>query len=220
MKLQYLGDSKDCFKWDYHDYMMTALEFPKLSMLLMLTLDDRSGEGETHPTRYPAREGFVEYCHRLKRGRNLELLAELPNVSLANYVVEVYNPPIPFSNTARWSYFSGVPVDGTRMYFLDPDNGFEPEKSCSEKHVKFTDIELLLERMSDDSVISVFHHFRRKSFPADFAAIRARLKGGFATAVYWQHLMFVFIAKTEQAIVAVRVANAAYARTHPVKMLP
>jgi hypothetical protein len=27
MKLQYLGDSKDSFKWDYHDWLASEMKF-------------------------------------------------------------------------------------------------------------------------------------------------------------------------------------------------
>jgi len=31
MKRQFLGDSNDSFKWDYHDYLATRLGYPQLS---------------------------------------------------------------------------------------------------------------------------------------------------------------------------------------------
>ena len=37
MKLQYLGDSKDSFKWDYHDYLATSLKFSTLKVIFMMT---------------------------------------------------------------------------------------------------------------------------------------------------------------------------------------
>jgi hypothetical protein len=49
MKRQYLGDSKDCFKWDYHDYLMSALGYKILNILLMMTPDDKSNDGKTKP---------------------------------------------------------------------------------------------------------------------------------------------------------------------------
>ena len=40
MKLQYLGDSKDSFKWDYHHFLMEALGYSQLTIAWMLTPDD------------------------------------------------------------------------------------------------------------------------------------------------------------------------------------
>ena len=104
----------------------------------------------------------------------------------------------------------------SELVFLDPDNGFEPEKSCSEKHVAYRDISQLLDQMSFDSVISVFQHFRRKSFPKDYARIRERIQSGHSTAIYWHSLMFVVASKSEKVIQRVASANENYAKTNPV----
>jgi len=42
MKKQYLGDSKDSFKWDYHDFLAGELNYPVLNIMLMMTPDDES----------------------------------------------------------------------------------------------------------------------------------------------------------------------------------
>jgi len=43
MKLQYLGDSKDSFKWDYHDFLARGLGYSKFTIALMMTPDDDDG---------------------------------------------------------------------------------------------------------------------------------------------------------------------------------
>lgn len=35
MKRQYLGDAKDAFKWDYHDYLVSELNCPALVFALI-----------------------------------------------------------------------------------------------------------------------------------------------------------------------------------------
>ena len=59
MKLQYLGDSKDSFKWDYHDFLVSELEYPLLNIALMMTLDDGGNDGKTHPSLSPARDEII-----------------------------------------------------------------------------------------------------------------------------------------------------------------
>ena len=72
-------------------------------------------------------------------------------------------------------YFSGLDGAGDALVFLDPDNGFEPQRSCTDKHVRYGEVSRVIEQLSADSVVSVFQHFRRVPFPEDFARIRRRL---------------------------------------------
>lgn len=117
-------------------------------------------------------------------------------------------------------YFSGFDSTREQLVFLDPDNGFEPEKSCDDKHVSYRDIATLVGQLSGTSIVSVFHHFRRVSFPDDFARIRARLGSTcYSTAIYWHSLMFVAVGKSEQSMEAVIAANKRYARDRPVKVI-
>jgi hypothetical protein len=58
MKRQYLGDSKDSFKWDYHDFMTRTLGFHYFQVVWMMTPDDKGSHGQTVPERFPARLKF------------------------------------------------------------------------------------------------------------------------------------------------------------------
>lgn len=40
MKLQYLGDSKDSFKWDYHHFLVDALGYRHFQIVWMMTTDN------------------------------------------------------------------------------------------------------------------------------------------------------------------------------------
>jgi hypothetical protein len=219
MKLQYIGDSKDSFKWDYHDYLAQELQYPFLNIALMLTPDDESNEGKSHPSLFQARSEIIEFCEHLREKRSVEEVRHLPEKTGSNYTVEFHNGSTFITNQNRSRYFSGLSANTKQLLFLDPDNGFEPEKSYSEKHVLYSDIASLLGQMSDDSVISVFQHFRRKSFVEDFARIKHRLYSGYATAIYWHSLMFVAIGKSQKVIAQVSEANKKYSRTHPVKVI-
>lgn len=103
--------------------------------------------------------------------------------------------------------------------FIDPDNGFEPEKSCDEAHVAYRDVEHVLKQLSDTSFVSIFQIHRRVSFADDLARIRTRLRDCRSTAVYWHSLMFVAVAKSETTIAAVMEANKTYARSRPVDVI-
>src|SRR4030042_1762143 len=218
MKLQYLGDSKDSFKWDYHDYLTQEFRYPFLNIALMMTPDDESNEGKSHPSLFPARSEIIEFCKHLREKRGLEEIRCLHEKKGSNYTVEFLNGSTFITNQNRSQYFSGLSANTKQLLFLDPDNGFEPEKS-SERHVLYSDIASLIGQISNDSVISVFQHFRRKSFVEDFARIKHRLYSGYATAIYWHSLMFVATGKSQKVIAQVSEANKKYSRTHPVKVI-
>jgi hypothetical protein len=219
MKRQYLGDSKDSFKWDYHDYLASALQYPRLNIILMLTPDDHSRDGETHPERFPARKEVISFCHNLRKERNVESLRGLPAVTAASYRVDLHNPETYFTRQNRREYFSGLPAEGKHLLFLDPDNGFEPERSSNEKHILYSDIDAILKQISEESIISVFQHFRRISFDRDFARIRERLMSAYVAGVHWHSLMFVAIGKTKETIEKVIAANEQYSQMYPVRVL-
>ena len=219
MKLQYLGDSKDSFKWDYHDYLVQELCCPVLNIALMMTPDDSSEDGKSHPALFPSRPEIVRFCNQIRQKRNIGALRTLPQITGSRYTVKLHNEGAFITNQNREQYFSGLSGSTKQLLFLDPDNGFEPEKSYSEKHVLYSDIALLLNQISDDSIISVFQYFRRKSFLQDFTGIKQRLYNGYATAIYWHSLMFVAIGKSQKAITQVSEANKKYSRKNPVKIV-
>jgi hypothetical protein len=213
MKLQYLGDSKDSFKWDYHDYLTSKLGYPFLNILLMMTPDDKSNDGKTHPSRFPARDKIIDFCGTLKELRNLDFISELPSRTGSKYVVKLHKPNVYITHQSRTSYFSGVMAEYDQVVLLDPDIGFQPEKRFDEKHVLYSEVDSLLKQISSGSVISVFQHFRRKRFTEDFECIRHHLSEFsiyYATAICWHSLMFVCISKSKETIEKVLRVNRNY----------
>jgi len=219
MKRQYLGDSKDSFKWDYHDYLTAALGYPTLNVMLMLTPDDQSNDGETHPDLFPSREAVLNFCRDLKRERNIQFIKKLPAATNSKYLVELHKEETYLTTRNRNEYFSDISAELRQVIFLDPDNGFEPEKSYNEKHVLYSDVDTILEQMAPATVISVFQHFRRISFDRDFARIKERTPHGYTTALYWHSLMFVTISKTKKLSAKVNELNLQYSQAYPVKVL-
>jgi hypothetical protein len=222
MKLQYLGDSKDSFKWDYHDYLTSELGYPFLNILLMMTPDDESNDGKTHPSGFRARAKIIDFCEALREHRNLDLISELPSRTESKYVVKLHKPNVHITHQNRTSYFSGITAEYDQVVFLDPDNGFQPEKRFDEKHVLYSEVDSLLNQISSGSVISVFQHFRRKRFTEDFECIRRRLAEFsiyYATALYWDFLMFVCISKSKETIEKVLKVNRNYSKTYPVTVI-
>jgi hypothetical protein len=220
MKSQYLGDSKDSFKWDYHDFLVNELTHPILNVVLMMTPDDQSNEGKSHPTLFPARKEVIEFCEMLKAERDINTIKKLPVKTNSSYKLNLHNYSLNFTNKNRSKYFTGFSQEHNQTILIDPDNGFEPEKTFNEKHIQYSDIVNILEQVSENSVISVFQHHRRKSFVDDFSRIKERLVSGYTTAIYWYALMFVAISKSKTAIVGVGNANIKYAKCNPVQVIP
>lgn len=219
MKRQYLGDSKDSFKWDYHDYLTAALGYPLLNVMLMLTQPDDSNDGKTHPDLFPAKGAVIDFCRDLKKQRNIQLIKNLPVATGSNYLVELHKEETYLTTRNRRDYFSDISAEPRQVLFLDPDNGFEPEKSNNEKHVLYSDVNTILKQIAPEAVISVFQHFRRISFDNDFARIRERMPSGYTTTLYWHSLMFVTISKTKEIIEKVIELNNQYSQMYPVNVL-
>lgn len=215
MKRQYLGDSKDSFKWDYLHFLTEKLGYHHLNIIWMMTADDNRSDGKTPPERYPARPEILNFCKSLKTMRDPMVLTGLPAVTGAAYKLTLYKSNDNLTNANRASYFSDVTIGCDQVLFLDPDNGFEPERSFSEKHVRYSDIESLLRTVTPASIITVFQHHRRKRFSDDFTHIQKRLLLGNSTAICWHSLMFVNISLSEEAVHRVRKVNREYANSRP-----
>lgn len=217
MKRQYLGDSKDSFKWDYHHFLVEALGYSHFKIAWMMTPDDHGPDGNTAPELFPARQEILNFCNHLRSSRNPRLLLKLPATTGAQYEVSFHE--VDEVQNGHNSFFTGIETSQGQVVFLDPDNGFEPERSSSDKHVRYSDLDLLIKSISPDTVVTVFQHHRRKKFPDDFARIRERLLSGYSTAIYWHSLMFVSVSSSPETIHRVSEINREYEKHRPVKVL-
>ncbi|MDO8886592.1 hypothetical protein [Candidatus Oleimmundimicrobium sp.] len=222
MKIQYLGDSKDSFKWDYHDYLTNVIGYNFLNILLMMTPDDKTNDGKTKPDSFPARSEIIQFCKNLRSKRDLSVIKHLPSETGANYKVNLHNPEIYITKRNRELYFSELPKRSNQIIFLDPDNGFEPERKYNDKHVRYSEISTILDQIPSNSLVSVFQHFRRIKFVDDFSRIKERLSGVIAsvyvTAIFWHQLMFVLISKSEAVIKRATEINKEYATLYPIEI--
>jgi hypothetical protein len=200
---------------DFHHYLVDSLNYDQLKIAWMMTQDDGGNDGKTQPELFPARPEIIDFCHQLKKTRNPGLLLSLPDTTGAKYYVSFHDT----EDSKKGNYFSSVEPEPNQLIFLDPDNGFEPEQSYTNKHVRYSDIEILLNKSSHSTVISVFQHHRRKKFTDDFSRIRERLISGYSTAIYWHPLMFVCVSTSESTINKVREFNQLYEHHYPVKVI-
>jgi hypothetical protein len=219
MKRQYLGDSKDSFKWDYLHFLVEALGYRRLKIAWVMSADDGGSDGKTAPELFPARKEILGLCHHLRAERDAGLLFGLPATTGAHYTVSIHDGGDADHGNEAGSFFAGVEGASEQVLFLDPDNGFEPERSFTHRHVRYADLDRLMSTVPSDAVVVVFQHHRRKKFADDFARIRERLLSGYSSAVYWQALMFVCLSSSPEGIARVREVNREYARQHPARVL-
>jgi hypothetical protein len=209
VKRQYLGDSKDSFKWDYHDLLVTELACDRLVVALMLTPDDGGRHGKTDAELFPAQASILQFCAMLRRRRDVEGIRELPRYTGGSYEVALHRATEPADD--RDHYFAGFDAANGQVVFVDPDNGFEPERSCGAEHVSYRDIRRVVDQIGEQSVVTVFQHFRRVPFSDDLARIRARLETLPATGIAWHSLMFVAVGQSKAVVERIAEANRRYA---------
>lgn len=108
MKLQYLGDSKDSFKWDYHDFLARSLNASSLKILWQMTPDDGSNDGAIPPDRFGASPEILELCRELKRTRDPYLLKKMPQISGSEYCIKFFEKHISASAILREQFFKVI----------------------------------------------------------------------------------------------------------------
>ncbi len=215
MKLQFLGDSKDCFKWDYHDFLTREMGYEILNVAFMMTPDEKNSHGRTEAANFPAGRKIVNFCQLLRTTKDPRHVGDLPKIASSQYVVKFHKPQTYFTHPTRYQYFSDVSHSKKQVVFLDPDNGFEPERTVSEKHLAYPDVFRILDQTQTDTIISVFHHFRRIQFHENYKRIQERLNGLPSTAIHWKNfLMFVGISKSEEVVYKIKEADFLYSQNY------
>ena len=203
MNIQYLGNSKDSFKWDYHDFLTRKLGYSTLNVVLMMTQDED----------YPARDEVVKLCRDLRKSRDPALLHCLPERTGAAYSVELHKGDCCFTTASRQEYFEGFRGDKDQVVLVDPDIGFEPQKKCTERHVRFCEIDRIFRQISNESVVSVFQDLIMKKPGEQYERIRDGLNGLETTAIYWGgKVMFVLLSQSKDRIRRIREINENYLR--------
>ncbi len=168
MKNQYFGDNRDLFKYDLIYHIIQAGLVNHFAFIPMLTENDATGQGGV-TDRDKAKAGagnkelmsFLDEC--VKRGRRdikqLESFFEKQDIKMTIY----YGKDRYFSHQNRRQYFEQI-GDGLlskSLIFVDPDNGLEVKRS-REKHILYSEVDDLYERMDKSSILMLCQHFPRE----------------------------------------------------------
>lgn len=224
MKLQYLGDVRDAFKWDLLHWICTK-RFNKLVFVPMLTPDiEKSNEGQIPHQRFECRYFIRPFLESLKKEpRSLELITAIgsaePNAPVFN--VEIFAPARHIgSGKQRAKYWTGFELEKLEntIVFLDPDNGFETKTQHGTKWVRHSELKNFLSRLPETSVAVVYQHRPRlRKWDDLFADLKDKLEyADTAVAAYEGNLAFVAMAGNASAGRSILAAIKDYAKEHRV----
>ncbi len=221
MKLQYLGDARDAFKWDLLHWLCTQSNprFSELVYVPLLTEDDAKGnDGKTPHRWFPCRTDIREFTEGFLKSRNLGRIGTLgslpkhPTFGVHIFKETVYVPAGP----ARSSYWTGLALPGNEIIFLDPDNGFETATRKGRKWVRVSEIQTILASAPPSTAVVVYQHrplFRRWDdvFPLLISGLTQTAQ---ISVVYEASLAFIILAQSADARSRVFEAAARYAEAH------
>jgi len=214
MKLQYLGDSRDSFKWHYHDYLMNNNSRARsFGYIPMLRPDNGTSEGSTNSHNYESSDEIQEFCGLLRMNRDIHSITLLPKYTGSNYRVEIHNPSTYYSLNSSDKYFKGPLY--TNICLVDPCTGFEPANP-NNNHIKYRDIAYYINTLPKRAVFSIYQHFRRKNFAEDYIDSSRKLKSLHphlhSCAIYWRSdVMFIQTSVSKDEIALVHSINQKYA---------
>jgi len=224
MKLQYLGDARDAFKWDLLHWICTesSNQFDQLVFLPMLTPDDKnSNDGKIHHSRFECREFIRPFIESLKQEpRSLEHINELGTAENGQpqFKVTTFTPTKCISlgkqRKAYWHDFFPENFKNTVLFF-DPDNGFETKTRKATKWIRHAELKSFLSNLPETSVIVVYQHRPRRTWNDLFAELTENL--GYAhtaVATYESDLAFVAMTNNEETGNHIHNAIKRYADLH------
>ena len=173
MKNQYFGDNRDLFKYDLIFQIIKKGLVSHFIFIPMLTPDVSDSEttkreGEQR-NRCKAKAGWKnndlsvfldKFQDKAKRDiRELTSFFKRQDVGMTIYCgKDEY-----FSHQQRREYFAqiGDELLTKSLIFVDPDIGLEVKRS-REKHILYSEVERLYERMDKSSILMIYQHFPRE----------------------------------------------------------
>jgi len=222
MKLQYLGDARDAFKWDLLHWICTSSSFSKLVFVPLLTPDiEGSGEGKTPHHHFKCQDFLRPFLDSLgEEPRGLHRISALGSADPSRqFEVCVFaGERIIGTGVKRREYW--VDFDPSTLansvVFFDPDNGFETKWKRAAKWIRHEELKTLFARLPESSVALVYQHKPHRTWDDLFPGLTPNLSYvKMAVAVYESDLAFVAMANNEISGQNIAAAMKAYADAHP-----
>lgn len=186
MKDQYFGDARDYFKYDVLESVLLAdASLDQLTCLWMLTPPDATGQGRVPFVPDPELPELTRFF-RERQDPTRRRVAEMPTylTRRGHRVFSYRDDRADFSNRARSNYFGEIPATALNaaLVFFDPDNGLEPTRA-NEKHLLYSELVGVFDRMDAASVAVIFQYFRRE--PSFWEVMGARIASRLGRSVLW-----------------------------------
>lgn len=226
MKLQYLGDVRDAFKWDLLHWICTRSDppFKRLLFVPLLTRDDNNPrDGRIPHMRYPCRPEIRPLLHKLAgHPRSFDTVQALGQLEKErDFEVRLYHPSRPIGvGTRRTDYWQGIEAEGSSdtLVFLDPDNGFETKTRRGAKWVRHQEIRTILKITPGFGAVVVYQHRpQRRPWSEFLGVLQDQLAyTTYAIAAYEADLAFVILGSRMDTPIRLVGAVCAYAADHSV----
>jgi hypothetical protein len=198
MKLQYLGDYRDAFKWDLLHCLCSRSDDETTSLLFvpLLTPDDPNPrDGKIPHDRFPALPEVKQFVGLLRGDpRGLGAIVDLGKLDpTKRFTVSIHAPDLYVkSGRQRTEYWQAIDYPSKCVVFLDPDNGFETKTRKSTKWVRHEEVRALLEKLPKSSAVVVYQHRPRRTWDELFDDLSPNLRyAAHASATYDSGLAFI-----------------------------
>jgi len=173
MKNQFFGDLRDLFKYDL---ILNILEknnsLQHITFIPMLNKNDSSNEGnkrdfqnaKIHNLPGTHNEKLVEFLEPYKdvKADERDINSIESYFNSKGHKISIYKGQkgLYFEKQVRKEYFSEIPREllTNSLIFIDPDIGLEVKYS-REKHLLYSEVKSLYDRMDQNSTIMIYQHF-------------------------------------------------------------
>jgi hypothetical protein len=236
MKLQYLGDARDAFKWDLLHWICTRSSppFTTLVFVPLLTRDvPGSNEGRTPHHRFNCRAFIRPFLVSLQEEpRTLDRISALGKLEPhRTFQVAVFARDRFIDAVARredyWSGFDPSKLDDSVVFF-DPDNGFETKTRRGSSWIRHSELKNLFARLPETSPAVVYQHRPHRTWDDEARLDGTKTAGVFTdlkkqidymdmvVAAYENDLAFVAMAANHATGRRINAAIKTYTDAHPV----
>ena len=221
MKLQYLGDYRDTFKWDLLHWLCSTTDSETTSLLFvpLLTPDDPNPrDGQIPHDRFLARQEIRQFVASLKNtSRGLGAITDLGSLEpTKQFSVSIHAPDrYVESGHRRPDYWRRIDHPSKSVVFLDPDNGFETQTRKGTKWVRHSEVKSLLEKLPQSSVVVVYQHRPHLKWENVLGDLSRHLHyAGHASATYDSSLAFIIMGNAGPAVRRLSQTAMRYANQH------
>ena len=205
MKNQYFGDNRDLFKYDLILQVIRGIDsINHFTFITMLTENDDTKQGGER-NRYKAKirkknkeliRFLDEFGNESKRDiKYLKSFFDKKGIEMTIY----YGKNKYFSHLQREEYFKQIEdkLLSKSLVFVDPDIGLQVKRT-RDKHIRYSEVQNLYERMDKGSVLMIFQFIPRENRAAYFPRISKTLiekVGDLPVYISDNQVVFFFLTK-------------------------